>query len=905
MYVFGGNLRYVEYKYVNNRRVHQITSVDYSEYLQLIIKHAEKGARIQDLAPLLVAEDITLEEAEAFVQELISSQILISELEPAVTGDEFIYQLIRSLRAIAGVSSHPEITALISTLEEVQAKIDKLDSSLGNPADDYREILTRLKTLNTPIEENQLFQTDSYKDTLHCSLNTSIQESITNVLGFLNKLTPPDDSANRKKFKENFIQAYEDAEVPLLEVLDTESGIGYTGKDTQGIHQLIDDVMIPGQEQTNYEIRWNKLQKILHDKLTEAVRQEAYSVEFTDEDVKDVDRTTTGMPDTISAMFRVLDQSGKLFLGHTAGPSAANLLGRFAHGDKAISHILEKITSLEQGANPDRILAEIVHLPESRIGNILLRPVLRQYEIPYLGKSALPEESQIPLQDLMVSVKHDRIFLRSKKLNKEVVPRLSSAHNYSFNALPVYHFLCDLQTQHFEKSGVGFDWGSMRTGYKFLPRAVYQNVILSKAQWQFEKSDFAFLLDEQKTGYQELLDNWMKKWHLPRQVVLADGDNELYIDLMEPFSLRMLISTIRKRDRIVLEEFLFETDSPVVKDSYGAGYTNEFIAILLLNAETARKGSPAFSAKTMPADTAPVVQRNFSIGSEWLYYKLYCGIKTADTLLGSVLKPLTEELTRKGLADKFFFIRYSDPQGHLRLRFHLTDVSKLGALIAVVDKYLQVYLKQGLIHRILTDTYSRELERYGINSMELSETFFHVDSQATLNLLDMTDGEEGDQIRWQFALRSMDELLDNFQYTFGEKLLFLDQLKTAFTNEHGGTKELKLQLDSKFRNVRKQVEDILNRDLDAGRETGPLIELLHWKSEQLVPVATSILALQSKGQLLVYLDDLLGSYIHMMLNRIFRSRQRTFEMLMYDLLHRYYKSMEGRMKSKKNSNAVV
>jgi thiopeptide-type bacteriocin biosynthesis protein len=907
MYVFGDNLRYVEYKYVNNRRVHQISSVDNSEYLQTILRRAETGATPGELAPLLVESDISLEEAHAFVHELINSQILVSELEPAVTGDEFIHQLISSLKSIRQQHPHEEITGIIQILEDVQNHIAQLDLKLGNGSEKYRDIFGKLKTLNTPIEENQLFQTDSYKNTQICELNTSIQDSLRDALGFLNKFSPRDEQRNRSKFIENFTQAYENAEIPLLEALDTESGIGYVGKDTNGINALLDDVFIPGTEQAFQEIRWNKLQGVLHGRLAKAAKNDDYTVTFTDDDLKGIDSGTNNLPDTLPVMFRVLDKSGKLFVGHMGGSSAANLLGRFAHGDAAINNIINTITTHEQDSNPDQILAEIVHLPESRIGNILLRPVLRKYEIPYLGKSALPADHQILLQDLMVSVKGDKIILRSKKLNKEIIPRLSSAHNYSYNALPVYHFLCELQTQQFEKSGLTFDWGVLRNNYKFLPRAEYKNVILSRAQWQFSKADFAVLLDDSKPDYAEKVSEWIKTWKLPRHVVLADGDNELYLDLHEAFSLKILSSAIRKRDQIVLEEFLFEEDNCLVHDQKGAGYTNECIAIFLKNTEipSAKHAEPVQSQTGIPVFDKTPVQRNFSIGSEWLYYKIYCGIKTADNLLGSVLKPLTEELTQKNLADEFFFIRYADPQVHIRIRFHMTDVSKIGQVIALADKYLRPFQQQGLIHRIQTDTYSRELERYGSNSMKLSESVFHFDSLVTLNLLDMTDGEEGEEIRWQFALRSVDELLDNFNYDSSAKLVFLEQLRNMFTSEHGGTKELKLQLDTKFRNVRKQVEDILNRELDPQREILPLIELLNWKTEQMQPIAAQILDLQKQGLLQLRLNDLLASYIHMMINRIFKSRQRTFEMVVYDLLHRYHKSLEGRKKSQKNAAPVV
>lgn len=899
MYVFGGALRYVEYKYVNNRRVHQITSVDNSEYLRKVIAAAQNGATIAELAALLVDDEITIDDATGFVKELISSQVIVSELEPAVTGDEFIYQVIGTLKKLNAANNNEEIAKIIQLLESTQQQIGAIDEQIGNDTQLYRAIYKDLKALNTPIEENQLFQTDLYKKPVVASLDVNIQQQLTEAIGFLNKFFPKGENGNLKKFRENFYTRYENAEVLLLEVLDTETGIGYTGKDHSGYNPLLDDLMIAGNRQQSQDMPWNRQQEILHDSLLNASKTNQYTVVFKDEDLKEMDNSSVNLPDSITVMFRVIDRE-KIYLQSCGGSSAANLLGRFAHGDAPILDIINDITAHEQAANSGKILAEIVHLPESRIGNILLRPALRGYEIPYLGKSALPAENQLPLQDLVVSVKNGRIILRSKKLNKEIIPRLSTAHNYSSNALPAYQFLCDLQAQSYDKSGFGFNWGAFSNAFRFLPRAEYKNVILERAKWQLPKSDFEVLLNDKNPGYAEAVTQWRAQWNMPDKVVLADHDNELYINFNDPLSVKMLAGAIKKRGRIVLEEFVFDLEQLQVKDETGAGYTNECIAVLLKN-KIAEKADD----KALPVATEnKKIIRDFSVGSEWLYYKFYCGVKTADKLLSETIKPLAEELTAKGWINKFFFIRYSDPDLHIRLRFHTDNPDIIGKIITTVHRYVQPHQELGMITKIQMDTYTRELERYGEESMEAAESFFHTDSITTLNLLDLTDGEEGEQIRWQFALRSIDELLDTFSYDPAGKLQLLESLKEGFTMEHGGGKELKLQLDNKFRNVRKLVEDILNRSLDPEREILPLIELLDWKKEQLAPVAKTIRDLKDAERLQVPLNDLMGSYIHMMLNRIFKSRQRTFEMVIYDLLYRYYKSMLARKKVKENITII-
>ncbi len=82
----------------------------------------------------------------------------------------------------------------------------------------------------------------------------------------------------------------------------------------------------------------------------------------------------------------------------------------------------------------DAVFAEIAHLPEGRVGNVVCRPVLRRYEIPLLATPGVPVDRQIALSDLTVSLHNGRIVLRSQRLGIKVLPRLTTAHNLPAHA---------------------------------------------------------------------------------------------------------------------------------------------------------------------------------------------------------------------------------------------------------------------------------------------------------------------------------------------------------------------------------------------------------------------------------------------------------------------------------------
>ncbi|WP_176723317.1 lantibiotic dehydratase family protein [Roseivirga misakiensis] len=574
LYRVGNEWRYIEYIYHNKKRNHQMVSLENDDNLRRIISAAKPGAYLSDLSKLLVDDEITTGDAIAFIDELVSSQLLVSELEPSVSGPEFSFQLTTYLKKLKGIQ------LLLETFSQANQNLESLDKKLGNPIKSYLKIANSLKNLETKFELKHMFQTDMILHLKENQLGHATIDKALKALTLFNKITPPREETMLSQFGKALYERYENREVPLAKALDMEIGIGYKQNQGSGdVNQLIDDIVTPTSNKNTFQkISLTAYQKILHQKLIESIKLEYPVIHLSDKDFEKFEVNWDDLADTISAMIQVVQEQGndKLFISGFGGSSSANLLARFCHGDKEINLHTRHIVEREHKMNPNKILAEIVHLPESRVGNILMRPAFRNYEIPYLAKSILPTEKQLSIDDLVISARRDgRVTLRSISMQKEVIPRLSNAHNFSNQSLPIYNFLADLQTQ--GRRMLGFGWGGLAELYKFLPRVEFEGVILSKAQWTISKKEIENLMleDTSDAKLKVALKLWKKTYQIPQYVLLIESDNELLINTDNLTAVRMLLNEVKKKARFKLSEFLFGEETIVKQGSNQ--YTNQMI----------------------------------------------------------------------------------------------------------------------------------------------------------------------------------------------------------------------------------------------------------------------------------------------------------------------------------------
>jgi len=296
-------------------------------------------------------------------------------------------------------------------------------------------------------------------------------------------------------------------------------------------------------------------------------------------------------------------------------------------------------------------------------------------------------------------------------------------------------------------------------------------------------------------------------------------------------------------------------------------------------------------------------KRTFIIGDEWLYFKVYTGYKTADTLLTDTIYPLSQYFLKENLVDHWFFLRYSDPHSHLRIRFHINENNNIAPIINHFNNAMQYYINQNLVWKIQIDTYQREIERYGADLIELSEQLFFLNSEMICKTIAIEVVNQDENLRWLLGLKMIDALLTDFAFSLQDKQILLNTLQDNFGKEFGINTDFRRQFGQKYRAEKNRIEKILDKNSEHDEEYAPLFKPILENSEKSVSIIQNIIteSRKQKEESIrdVSLNDLLSNYIHMTMNRLFRTQQRTHELVLYDYLFRYYSSSINRYKDSK------
>ncbi len=891
LYRLGHELRYAEQGWRDGRRASELVRSRLTPHLARAVELAQPGIPRARLVDTLAAElpRVARHAIEAFVDQLVQAQLLEHDLAVEVTGKDPLAAVLAVLPATAPLG------AQLRCVGEQLARIDA--AGPGADPSSYDAPLAILSALAPDVAHGKQLQVDLARPAGDARVPTELARELVRGAEILAGLAPAPAHAALERFRADFLDRYGDGTAPLVEVLDEESGIGFESTDASRAANspLLRGVAPARRKQagkmTCHDGHGHLLRRLAGARLAE--------LELDGADLEALRRPEARLPSAFAVVGTIVDGSDarrRLHVSAFAGPSGARLLGRFCNLDADIERLVREHVGAEERLAPDAIFAEIVHLPEGRVGNIICRPSLRAHEIPFLGRSGAPAERQIGVTDLLVRVVGERVVLWSASRDREVVPRLSTAHNYAGYGIATYRFLASLQDQ--EVTSIGrWSWGPLEH-LAYLPRVRHDRWVFQAARWSLLAPQLAPLAAAargdgglRRARVWDAMQRLRDTLELPRLVVLVDGDHRLPIDLDNVVSVDATAQLLKTRSHAVLEE-LYPRPEQACVTSGGQRHAHELVVLAhrRLPVAPVRLVRPASSG----VSAAPDVRKSFAPGSDWLYARIDAGPATVDRLLVDDVAPLLAWLRRRGVIDRWFFVRYDTPRWHLRLRLH-GDAARLAAeALPALHDALAPACEARLAGPLRLDTYDRELHRYGGDqAIEAAEAVFCADSDAVLATLTALGGGDDDR-RWLATAAGLDRMLADLGHDVPARLRVVDALRDGFARELGVDSGVRRRIGERFRGHREALEAVLAERPATGGWLEGVRAAWDQRGTALRALATLARGLEARGALTTSWFELTASLTHMHVNRLARAGLRQQEAILYELLSRAYRSRIGR-----------
>ena len=888
IYYLNNKLRYVEYRMNDElKKSFHTIETENNEYLQKILDAAYAGENIDSLVASIQDVEITADEAIEYIHTLIDNQLLVSNLEPKLTSKDALNDL---LIVIKEISNEYE---LYKQLIHVQQLLLIYNTS-------SEKHLFQLVEINKIINEilhfkniKSAIQVDTYLNS-ESTLSKDFIQDIKSGVELLVCLSAEKRSINLESFKTEFIKKYEQQQVPLVTILDSELGLNFNDFSTVGNSEspLVDTIDLTDKSM-NVHLNTTEIGTYKQLLYNQYLLNNKNNIELDEIWINKIKQSNqhklAKLPNLFSTLINIYTskkEDSKTFQYYIQQVSAhpiSRLINRFSHTSKKIENLVQDLSLLAASHLDEEVIyAEIIHLPESRLGNIMLRAATTQYEIPYLSNSAVNSEFQININDIVVFIHENKIKLKSKKLNKIIIPSLNTAYNFHKSTLPIFKFLGILQYQNF--SHISWDWAHLSYNVS-LPRVSFKNQILSPACWNITVDAIKIDAKSEVISIQDMIE-YFSKLKVPNYILLVEGEDELIFDLSLAISYRILFTILNKSNRLFIKEYLSAIDC-VTKHQQAVKHHLDLI--LFFNKKFEKLSNKSVYPALIANIESDTIKRYFSLGSEWLYVKIYTGEKTSDDFLIQIIYPLCNYLISKKIIKKWFFVRYKDPDTHLRIRFFNDEQVDFWKL--VVDQlkiHVMEWQNQQLIHKVEYVTYQREIERYSLNNIEFAEDLFCIHSNMITSLLVALGEELLTDKRWLLVIKSIDLLLANFSYSIEERKLLLQQMVSSYENEFKLQVNDKKQISTQYRNHKTIIDNLLN--VDQNDDFKFILEDFSIQSKICIDNRFNDIK-EDK-----FKNEFVWNIIHMMCNRSFNSNQRKHELIIYQYLFNYYKSKYERNK---------
>lgn len=254
----------------------------------------------------------------------------------------------------------------------------------------------------------------------------------------------------------------------------------------------------------------------------------------------------------------------------------------------------------------------------------------------------------------------------------------------------------------------------------------------------------------------------------------------------------------------------------------------------------------------------------FPPGSEWTYLKLYCAPHCADEVLLYCYSEVLSHLRTEGALQDWFFVRFADPDFHLRIRIRAPE-HDASDIIARLAGALNRRVALDDVFRVQYDTYARETERYGGPLwISLAESLFTIDSDVIASLVALLRGSENPEVeRMRLGVLLVHHWFADLSDGDDQMCAWLTAARDALSPRQPSERQaMRRHLTAQYRELRSDIDSVLAHPDTLGTAASVVEEGRRRRSSLLHTI------LQHHRSLSLSSEHLARDLAHMSLNRL-------------------------------------
>lgn len=802
----------------------------------------QPGLRVNQLAEMLSArEGCDNSDALALVHDLIKAGVLCS-------GPRAPLAHLRN-SGLDGLDESPEFSTFLA-VAAMRAELYRINDAYGDGTpSDFQALNERVRQLLPPgvrpdPEEPLLVGTASVREPeihIPASVLSRTQEVLNDLLPHFNRQELP-----LNRFISIFESKFGDAQVPLMLSVDPDYGIEFFASLSSDSSRASNDVALVAA--------WER-----------SVRRSEKTVTLTEADLalgpsptylKTVGdgviqlKLLSGRPNAVG------DEPVAQLEGVRFGPTT-RFYSRFLRDHLEYSSALS--TSAVEDPSREVVQADVLYVAADRLANLSASPPSTKYVV-LCDDVAAPEGCVgLPIGELLVSVADGRVRLFSPSVGKWIEPRMNHPVNSFYTTRPAVAFLAYLERHNC--IDYDFRWPDLLRNLEYLPRITYKQVVVSLARWALRPELVARIEASQDASVTRLV---LEEAGVPRLFSFGPDDKTLIYDQLSEISMQAFAAALRRSSAPVLFESLLQPDSVT-----GTAPLLQFphqLQIPIVGGTTPGTDQPAPDGGSLLSSFYVVRP-----GGEWATIKLYANESSLDALISGSVAGWIESLTNGGLVDGWFFVRYRDPEPHIRVRLRAPKECLWTKTVPTLLSLTNVEPARSRIHKVTIEPYVREVGRYGGPTLiDLHEGLFCVDSALAIRAL-QTFGVENAQLltvaHWLGILRPSNLTIA------AKRDLLRAQARTSMR------RDIVRKIASKWKGARRQFDEL-----------GQLEALQSYVADVAVAYAGHV-GSAGGGRWDVLK---LPSILHMSANRIAGMIPRHIEASLLEVLARHYDELVNR-----------